>query len=88
MYGAPNTLFELPQAVHLVDSRRIAPEVERPHEILGLDALEADAIVIVDVARRKLAAIRGANGSDYAVRREVESLIVRARDQMLGRTIG
>ncbi len=63
-------------------------EIERPHEILGLHAGELDPVTIIDAALTKLRVIRAAGGSEVAVRRAMEAVIVQARDCLLANAFG
>lgn len=60
-----------------------AEVIENPHELLGLVAGEANAAVIVEAARARLARIREAHGSEAAVKAFVIGQICRARAAML-----
>lgn len=60
-----------------------APEIDNPHELLGLPADEEDCERIIAAARVRLARIRAGNGSEFAVRRVVMQQIEAARDAML-----
>jgi len=57
-----------------------------PHEVLGLPPDTRDAGLIVQAARRLLNAIRDAYGSEKDVKDALVSIIVAARQAMLGRT--
>lgn len=63
--------------------RDAAAAIENPHELLGLVAGEANAAMIVEAARARLARIREANGSEAAVKAFVIGQICRARAAML-----
>lgn len=57
--------------------------VERPHELLGLSACEADPVRIIEAARVRLGPLRASTGSHREVRFFAINQIVAARDAML-----
>lgn len=63
--------------------RDAAAAIENPHELLGLVAGEANAALIIEAARARLARIRQSNGSEAAVKAFVIGQICRARAAML-----
>jgi len=59
------------------------PDIDSPHEILGLTPGERDPVRIVEAAAGRLRAIREGSGTDWEVQRTVTALIQMARWAML-----